>query len=224
MRQKLLRKYSIIIIAIAATLLAILIYLVYYHPISHIDIAFSRDLQSEGDTGLSRTLFFSIFRSISFLGIPVVAGVMIVLSALLFWFFGYFRESIYILITVVGTPIEELAKLIIGRPRPPADVVKIIDQQSSPSFPSGHVVFFTIFFGFLIAAMIINKKIKLWIRVALASISTILVVLVSFSRVYLGSHWISDVIGGYLVGIIILCMILYFYLKPIFKISDRIKI
>ena len=181
MRQKLLRKYSLYIIGACALLFGILIYLVYFHPISHIDVAFSREFQSEGDSPFEKSLLFNIFRFVSYLGVPAVAAIIVLFSALIFWLFGYFRESVYALVTVIGTPIEYGIKAIINRPRPPEDVVNIIDRQSTSSFPSGHVVFFTIFFGFLIAAMFANKKINPYLRGILVLVSLALIVLASLS-------------------------------------------
>lgn len=221
MRQKLLKQYTIYLIAGSAVLLAILIYLVYYHPISHIDVAFSRDFQSEGDTALKQSLLYNVFRAVSFLGTPFVAALMVVISALLFWLFKFYHESAYLILTAVSTPIDFIIKNIISRPRPTSDVVRIIDNQSSPSFPSGHVVFFTVFFGFLIVLMLTNKKINIYLRATVTLVSLALIVLISFSRVYLGAHWITDVIGGYLVGFIILSGIGFFYLKPILKKADN---
>jgi undecaprenyl-diphosphatase len=93
------------------------------------------------------------------------------------------------------------------------NLVNILDHEISPSYPSGHVVFFTVFFGFLIAAMFFTKKIPRLMRVFIASTSGALIILVSLSRIYLGAHWLTDVIAGYLLGIVLLSILLYFYLR-----------
>jgi undecaprenyl-diphosphatase len=220
MRQKLLKEYTIYLIAGMAVLLAILIYLVYYHPVSHIDVTFSRDFQAEGDTALRKSLMSNIFRTVSLFGTPIVAVLIVISSALLFWLLKFYREAAYVILTAISTPVDFIMKNIINRPRPTSNLVNVIDNQASPSFPSGHVVFFTVFFGFLIVAMIVNRKINIYLRAIVIAISSILIVLISFSRVYLGAHWVSDVIGGYLVGFIVLFIISYLYLLPIIKKMD----
>lgn len=220
MRQKLLKEYTIYLIAGLAVLLAILIYLVYYHPISHLDVAFSRDFQSEGDSTLERSLLYNIFRMVSDIGTPMIAAIIVLATALLFWLFKLYREAAYIILTAISTLVDFIMKNIINRPRPTSNLVNVIDNQASPSFPSGHVLFFTVFFGFLIITMLFNKKINAYLRTTVIAISAILIVLISFSRVYLGAHWVSDVIGGYLVGFIVLIIISFLYLRPIIKKMD----
>lgn len=221
MKQKKLKQYTIFLIIGSAILLGILTYLVYYHPISNIDVTFSRDFQSEGDTVLKKTLLFNVFRAVSFIGTPLIAAPIVILTSLFFWLFKFYRESAYAILTAISIPVDFIIKNIINRPRPTEDVVNIIDNQVSPSFPSGHVVFFTVFFGYVIISMLINKKINRYLRFIAIATSVTLIVLISFSRVYLGAHWITDVIGGYLVGFIILALVAYLYLKPIFKKMDR---
>jgi len=110
-----------------------------------------------------------------------------------------------------------LVKILINRVRPDSRYIQIWAHEIDPSFPSGHVVFYTVFFGFLIAIMTKNKMIPRIVRMVVVTISAILIILIGFSRLYLGAHWISDVIGGYAFGGILLMILLYFYDKPELK-------
>ncbi len=198
-----------LIIAILA-LLALAIF-VHYHKILGLDVFLSRDLQSEGDTTSRQTLFFDFFYAVSFFGKTFIAAIMVFLVAFGFWCLNYWRESIFCLLSTIAVAVNSGIKLLVDRPRPTDGIVRVINRQMDASFPSGHVVFYTVFFGFLIAAMFYTKKIPRWLRIAIIVISLCLIISVSFSRVYLGAHWTTDVVAGYLEGFILLTILLHFY-------------
>jgi undecaprenyl-diphosphatase len=106
-----------------------------------------------------------------------------------------------------------LMKILIHRARPTPEDAKILSTFTQSSFPSGHVVHYVVFFGFLIAAMIVNKNISSFWRIFVGILSAFLILTVSISRIYLGAHWATDVLGGYLFGFIYLGIMLKFYLN-----------
>lgn len=93
--------------------------------------------------------------------------------------------------------LNRILKWAIARPRP--EVLKII-QETGYSFPSGHSMVSTGFYGFLIYLIYKNVKNK-YLRYSLMSILFILIILIGISRVYLGVHYTSDVLGGFLISI-----------------------
>jgi undecaprenyl-diphosphatase len=97
--------------------------------------------------------------------------------------------------SAVGTTI----KLLVHRPRPDAELVHVARPLTGYSFPSGHVVFYTGFFGFLMYLILTLFPPSPW-RAALLAVLGALILLVGPSRVVLGGHWPSDVGGGYLLG------------------------
>jgi undecaprenyl-diphosphatase len=216
--KKQLKNRALIFASIAGVILIGLAFLVHYHNVLGLDVFLSKDLQAEGDTPERKTLLYHILYGISLFGKPLIAGIMTVVISLLFLFYKYYRESIYIILTPISVLIGSMVKLIVNRPRPSADLVKILITEGETSFPSGHVLFYTVFFGLLFILLIFTPKIPKAIRYLLQGASLFLIISISFSRVYLGVHWVTDTVGGYLLGLIILISFLYFYFNPKLKI------
>ncbi len=209
-----MKKYFWILLALLAVSFIILAVYIHFHGVLREDVLLSQDLQSEGDTAARQTLIHQAFLAISVLGQPLYAAILIFTSALALTLYRYLREAIFVLLTSVAIGLNAVLKIIINRPRPTASFVQILAVEADKSFPSGHVVFYTIFFGLLFTMMFFTKRITTAVRYIVQAISIFLIVLISFSRVYLGVHWVTDTIGGYFFGGICLLILLYFYLDP----------
>ncbi len=96
--------------------------------------------------------------------------------------------------------LNRILKLIIARPRPPRLRLVI---ENGYSFPSGHSMVSFAFYGFLI--YLINKNLKnKKIKYPLIILLSLLILLIGISRIYLGVHYVTDVLGGYIIGLIYL--------------------
>lgn len=98
---------------------------------------------------------------------------------------------------LVITLLNQIFKFILQRPRPTE--FRIIDEKGY-SFPSGHSMISMAFYGFLIYLIyryIKNKYLK-WVFIIILSL---LIVLIGISRIYLGVHYTSDVLAGFLISI-----------------------
>jgi membrane-associated phospholipid phosphatase len=102
-------------------------------------------------------------------------------------------------------------KDLVRRPCPTPNLVNVFAKLPRYSFPSGHVMFYLGFFGFIwfLAFTLLKPSLK---RSLLLVILGILTVLIGVSRVTLGEHWTSDVLGSYLLGSLTLAAIIQFSL------------
>lgn len=100
--------------------------------------------------------------------------------------------------------LTQFLKLLIGRMRPPDGARVLWDGYS---FPSGHALGATVFYGFLLFLILRYSK-NNWIRKLFSAILPLLILLIGASRVYLGVHWVTDVIAGWAIGGIILAAII----------------
>ncbi|RYZ95112.1 MAG: phosphatase PAP2 family protein, partial [Sphingobacteriaceae bacterium] len=115
--------------------------------------------------------------------------------------------------------VSSLVKMLVNRPRPGANVVRVIEETRQQSFPSGHTQFYVIFFGFIIVLMYNLKSLPVWLRLSCTILSLLLIFTIPFSRIYLGAHWFTDVLGGFFMGILCLSALAYFYLR---KTGDQV--
>jgi undecaprenyl-diphosphatase len=105
--------------------------------------------------------------------------------------------------------LSPLLKWLIDRPRPPADLL-VTDPLTTPSFPSGHAYQSLIVFALLIGlvAVFVNRT---WLCRSLQVLLVSLILAIGLSRIYLGVHWPSDVLGGYVIGVFVLVLLLRGY-------------
>lgn len=105
--------------------------------------------------------------------------------------------------------LNRILKYIIARPRP--DALRLV-AESGYSFPSAHSMVAIGFYGFLI--YLISKRIENnKIKYSLISILSLTIFLIGISRIYLGVHYATDVIGGFILGGIYLI----FFIKLTYK-------
>lgn len=107
-----------------------------------------------------------------------------------------FYAAVLIVNLVVTSLLNEGLKLLISRSRP--NILRLI-EVSGLSFPSGHAMSSMCFYGFLIYLCCKNLKTK--IKYLIICLLIILIFLIGFSRIYLGVHYASDVMGGFSIGL-----------------------
>lgn len=127
------------------------------------------------------------------------AAVIVVISGIVVWrYLGRLEGS---LVAGAGliTFVNDALKIAVNRPRPTPDLVTVYVAETGKSFPSGHAFFAVLVLGML-AYLAVTQLSKPALRMLALSVFLILALLIGVSRIYLGVHWTSDVVGGYIVG------------------------
>ena len=142
-------------------------------------------------------LLVPIAHGLTALGEPTILIAASFIVALVLWLRGHRHlPLVFIAITMFGRAVSELQKYLIARPRPDLETHLVVVKTSS--FPSGHANSSMIFF--LTLALVATAGTK-WQRPAVVA-AIVLSLLVGASRVMLGVHWPSDVVGGWALGML----------------------
>ncbi len=138
----------------------------------------------------------------------------IFLLFIFFYFFANKKFSFYfVLITIINSSFNHVLKFIFDRPRPfevDMDVINKLEALGR-SFPSGHTVCATTMVFFILLYTLQKCKRK-WTKVLSIILCILFLVLVALSRMYLGQHFLTDILSGMLVSLI-LCTILLSIVK-----------
>lgn len=149
----------------------------------------------EGVPGLTAAL-----NAVSLLGAPMWFWFLIGGTAIYIWRRHHRRLVAFLLSSTIGGSLVNTAvKLAIDRPRPNYSDPAAITFQSGKSFPSGHTMSSTIAYGalLLIFLPLIPRKYRPWSIAGVVG----LVTLIGVSRLGLGLHYVSDVVGGFILGV-----------------------
>lgn len=144
-----------------------------------------------------RPALLVLARLFTALGEPTVLIAIGAATAVWLWFAGH-RHLPWVLtaIVLIGRGLSEAQKYVVGRTRPDLEPHLVVVKTSS--FPSGHATSSMIFY--LTVAMTLTVGTR-WHRPAVAG-AILLSLMIGLSRVMLGVHWPSDVVGGWAFGLL----------------------
>ena len=153
----------------------------------------------------------TIFKSFSFLGTEI----FIILFCLVCILLKKSRGVAISVVVLTSTLLNQAIKIVIRRPRPN---INPIVMEKSFSFPSGHTMIMVVIGGILIyllwQKMGDNAKCNtkcIARNVILTVIICLIAITVMFSRIYLGVHYFSDIVGGITSGLLFLFISYYYY-------------
>lgn len=200
-----MKKFNIFIVVLCLILFSVICYGVLSYDSLVIDTkvySFIADnLMSDGTTSVLKVI--TELGGVAFI---VLAGVLI------FMFCKKIRW--FVTFDLVGvTLINQVIKHIVRRPRP--NVLRLVEEDGY-SFPSGHSMVSMAFYGiiiYLVYKNVTDKYLK-WTLIALLSL---LILSIGFSRIYVGVHYFTDVVGGFLLGLAYLIIYINIYNKKVGK-------
>lgn len=197
-----MKNLSLVFIALILIWAGIVLGLLRHGGVFPFDLVFSQFLQAHQPQWL---LIFNLF----------VSGFDFFLLPLAFFLFllnrkKHFLEAVLILLSGFSFLLVFLMKKGFNLPCPAPPAVKLLFSFARPRtacYPSGHVFDYVVFFGLLIC---LRRKIfqSIWIQQVVLGLGLFLITLVGISRIFLGAHWLTDVLGGYFFGLgwlLILC-------------------
>lgn len=133
----------------------------------------------------------------NFGGVIGLILIAVIVSSILF----IKRQKLMGFLVLINLPISgllnQILKRIVQRPRPTE--YRLIEENGY-SFPSGHSMVSTAFYGFFIYLIFKYVKNK-YIKSILITVLSLLIILIGMSRIYLGVHYTSDVIAGFVISI-----------------------
>jgi membrane-associated phospholipid phosphatase len=160
-------------------------------PLVRWDVNFARWLADHRTTAGE-----DFFRTITWLGSPVTAFVLGAVICFFLYRHTQVADAALVAVAVGGAEVlNAILKLAFHRQRPEVSAVHL----DTYSYPSGHAMMATAFYG-VVAYLICRRVSGIGARVCVVAAAVVLVVVLGFSRLYLGVHYLSDVLSGYAGG------------------------
>lgn len=161
----------------------------------HIDNWLGRELE---EVRIAHPMLTAVFIGITYLGsFYVIAPLTILVALLLMSKRRVFLGVLWLLAQSVGGLFNSLSKIAFDRARP--DFRDASVYETTASFPSGHAMGSIICYGMLVYLLLLflpGKSTRIMMPLAMA----LLILAIGFSRIYLGAHFFTDVLGGFAVG------------------------
>lgn len=200
-----MKKFRIIIVCLCLLLFSVILFSVCKYGVLDID----NNVYNFISKNIMNDTLSSILKVVTHLG---GVAFIVLLGVLCFMFCK--KNRWFITFDLVGcTVINQTIKHIVRRPRP--NVLRLV-EESGYSFPSGHSMISVAFYGLVIYFVYknINNKYLKW---ALISLLSLLILTIGFSRIYVGVHYFTDVVGGFFLALAYLIVYIYIYNKKVIK-------
>jgi undecaprenyl-diphosphatase len=185
----------------------------YYFGVFPFDLKVAFALRGEDDP-----VFAAVMTAVSFLGDGWVPVILVFAVAAICALKKKWVEAAFVVATLTSGILAGVLKMLVGRSRPPSfslDPNDIFQSFNQYAYPSGHVMLFVVFYGFV--GYLAWKFLAGWMRWTVISICAALIVLIGPSRIYLGEHWVSDVIGSYIIGTFWLIILILLYQLVLYR-------
>lgn len=173
-------------------------------PYFGFDLAITKQIQL-----LHPQYFGPVLEIITEFGYITLGSILVMVCMTGLVLFKKIPDAVVLFISTIGAlSLAGLFKILINRPRPDPQIIHQLPPfQDTPSFPSGHVLFFIGLLGYLLYLSHLYLPLglsRLLIQITLG----LLILLMGISRIYVGAHWFSDILGAYLLGLVWLFFII----------------
>jgi membrane-associated phospholipid phosphatase len=163
--------------------------------LTRVDLAAARNLHK---ISVESPLLVAVMEVVSFVGSPL--WFYIVLGAMVLWLWIKHRRRLAVFVTVtalMGGVVDTAVKIWVDRPRPILE--NPVATAPANSFPSGHAMTSTIGYGLMLLVFLplVPRRWRRWVVAGAAA----LVLLIGYSRLALGVHFITDIVGGIILGL-----------------------
>lgn len=200
-----MKKFRIIIVCLCLLLFSVILFSVCKYGVLDID----NNVYNFISKNIMNDTLSSILKCVTHLG-----GVAFIVLLWVLCFMFCKKNRWFITFDLVGcTVINQTIKHIVRRPRP--NVLRLV-EESGYSFPSGHSMISVAFYGLVIYLVYknVNNKYLKWTLITLLSL---LILTIGFSRIYVGVHYFTDVVGGFFLALAYLIVYIYIYNKKVIK-------
>jgi undecaprenyl-diphosphatase len=172
-------------------LFAVLTFYVWLNPVNAFDVAFTKDVQArtwleplESTNALAKTPAFRL--------IYLILAIAFILAK-------RYMISVLVVASLASEIVTSAIKGLVGRPRPTPDVAVLLDHSPGYSYVSGHTLEYTLLFGMLALLALRADRSRL-VRYIFAGTFFTLPLIIGMGRIYAGAHWLTDVIGSFLLA------------------------
>ncbi|MDQ2885808.1 MAG: phosphatase PAP2 family protein [Chloroflexota bacterium] len=146
---------------------------------------------------------------------PIPDSITVVITVAILALLRKFMAAAFLALSAgLGNLADALIGDVVGRPRPSPGLIHVDSLLKFNSFPSGHSCHMMVFYGFLLYLSLTPPvrqwKYHLWL-LPLQIYAVVTILIVGFARIWEGEHWITDVAGGYLDGIIWMVLFIFLY-------------
>lgn len=177
--------------AVLVVLFVVIVQLVRGGEPSHSDVALSRWVHGFRAAWLDAVMVVAT----DFGARPVLAAVAAAVSFYLWTKGARFNAAMVAATSLLGGVLNTLLKLFFARSRP--ELFERVTEADGYSFPSGHAMGATVIFG--LSALALGHVFKM-ARVGIWAGAVLVIAVIGLSRIYLGVHWPTDVVGGFCAG------------------------
>ena len=197
------------LLSITILTFSILAFLAHHYKYFNFDLTITVFIQQ-----FNAFWFDGLMKLITFIGNPIPVTVLIFLVTICGYLFAGKKTALAIVFSTTGGIIlSTILKIIVARPRPDPHLINQIGQYfQADSFPSGHVLESVSLFGFVLYFAYTHLKIGWFRRIVIVKCIAVMI-LMGLSRIYLGAHWFSDVLGAYLIGFVWLAVVVSIHHK-----------